>query len=374
MGKDYYNLLGVEKNASPEEVKQAFRKKAHEYHPDKPGGNAEKFKEINEAYQVLGNAERKKQYDQFGTSFENMGGQQAYASGFDWSDLFRQGRQGGARTEGINFDFADLGDIFGDLFSQSGGGESRGRHQRQAKSGQDIEISLTINFEEAVFGAEKVLDISKRIVCDQCHGNGAEPGTKIISCKTCGGSGQVIKTQQTFFGAFRTAAVCSGCRGEGKIAEKKCANCRGNGVIFGKERIRVKIPAGINNNETIRLTGQGEAGNLGGRSGDLYININVLPHPEFRREGDNLYTKKKISYSRLVLGDKITVKTLDGEVNLKIPAGTFSGKQFILKNKGAHRLRGHGRGDLILEVEVLVPTSLSREQKKLVEELGKEGL
>lgn len=374
MSKDYYTLLGVNKNSSQEEIKQAFRKKAHEYHPDKPGGNAEKFKEINEAYQILGNNERKQQYDQFGTTFENMGGQQAYASGFDWSDLFRQGGRGGQRTAGINFDFADLGDIFGDFFGQAERSESRGRYQRQKKQGQDIEISLTINFEEAVFGAEKVLDISKKIVCDKCQGNGAEPGTKIVACKTCGGSGQVVKTQQTFLGAFRTAMVCSSCRGEGKTADKKCTVCQGSGAIFGKERVRVKIPAGINNNETIRLSNQGEAGQLGARSGDLYINIRVLPHPEFKRIDDNIFTKKDITFSQAALGDKVRIKTLDGEIKLKIPAGTASGRQFILKNQGSYKLRGHGRGDLIVEVRVMVPSSLSREQKRLVEELGKEGL
>jgi molecular chaperone DnaJ len=373
MSKDYYNLLGVSKNASVEEIKQAFRKKAHQYHPDKIGGNAEKFKEINEAYQVLGNAERKKQYDQFGTTFENLGGQQAYEAGFDWSDLFRQGASG-FRTSGFNFDFTDLSDIFEDFFGATSRSNYGSRGAKHSQKGQDLEISLMINFEEAIFGTEKVLDISKQVICDKCSGNGAEPDTKIITCKTCGGSGQIVKTQQTFFGAFRTAAVCQSCHGEGKMAEKKCTNCHGSGVVQGKERIRVKIPAGINNNETIRLSQKGEAGNLGGKSGDLYINVRVLPHADFQRTGDNIYTKKDISFSQAVLGDKVRIKTLDGEVKVKIPAGTPAGKQFILKGKGSYKLHGRGRGDLIVEVKVNVPANLTREQKRLVEELGKEGL
>ncbi|MBU1130542.1 molecular chaperone DnaJ [Patescibacteria group bacterium] len=368
MSKDYYNTLGINKEASQEEIKKAFRKKAHEHHPDKGNGNADKFKEVNEAYQVLGKPEKRRQYDQFGTTFEGMGGQAAYDAGFDWADMFRQGGpSSGYRTSGFNINFDDLGDIFGDFF---GGSRTSGRSSR----GVDMEASLTIGFEEAVFGIEKVLDISKQIVCDKCRGNGAEPNTKIINCKTCGGSGQVTTTQQTFFGAFRSNSVCQNCGGEGKVSEKKCTQCHGSGVTQGQERIKVKIPAGISNNETIKLSGKGEAGVSGLPAGDLYIHITVPPHHQFSREGDNIFTAKNISFSQAALGAKVRVKTLDGEVNLKIPSGTQSGRQFILKNKGSHKLRGRGRGDMIVEVKIQVPGNLSQKQKKLLEELADEGL
>lgn len=387
MGKDYYKILGVEKSATTEEIKKAFRGKAHQHHPDKANGNTEKFKEINEAYQVLGNSERKRQYDQFGATFESMGGQAAYDAGFDWSDLFRQGGFGtqGFRTAGVNFDFEDLGDIFTDFFNfgPSRGGSAGRRSGRRSSRGADLEANLTISFEESIFGTEKIIDLSKQVICEKCSGSGTEPGTKIITCKSCGGSGQTITTQQTFFGSFRSATICQTCQGEGKVPEKKCSKCNGFGVSQGRERIKVKIPAGISDGETMRLSGKGEAGALGMPAGDLYINLTVLPHREFRREGDNLYTTTYISYSQAVLGDKVRINTLAGEVNLKIPSSTPSGKQFILKGKGSPRLhgRGHapyhfgaGQGDLIVEVKVRVPANLNREQKKLIEELGREGL
>ena len=371
MSKDYYNILGIDKTATADEVKKAFRKKAHEHHPDKGNGNADKFKEVNEAYQVLGKPERRKQYDQFGTTFEGFGGQAAYNAGFDWSDVIRQGSSG-FRNSGVNFDFEDLGDIFGDFFgrSQSNGRSGNRRHSR----GVDIEAQLAISFEEAVFGIEKTLDITKQIVCEKCQGNGAEPGTRIITCKTCGGTGQVVSTQQTFFGAFRSASVCSACSGEGKQPEKKCSKCNGLGIARGKERIKVKIPAGISQGETIKLSGKGEAGAQGISSGDLYISISVLPHPEFKRQGDDIYAAKNINYTQAALGDKIRIKTLDGEVNFKIPAGTPAGKKFVLKNKGSYKLRGRGRGDMIVEVKIEVPQDLSKKQKKILEELAGLGL
>jgi molecular chaperone DnaJ len=317
MAKDYYKILGVEKNANSEQIKQAFRQKAHQHHPDKSGGNAEKFKELNEAYQVLGNEEKRKQYDQFGSTFSAYGG--------NWQDFSRGNAGFGdfSAQGGPASGWGDLGDIFSDFFGQSQRGSGR---QTQAK-GADLEASFTINFEEAVFGTEKILDISKKVICEHCQGNGAEPGTKIVTCKTCGGTGQIIVNQQTFFGAFRSAMVCSNCQGEGKVPEKKCANCGGSGIAKGKERIAVKVPAGINNGETIKLSDKGEAGQAG-RNGDLYINIRVLPHPNFRREGDNLYTVKTINYSQAAMGDKNRVQTLDGEIGLKIPSGTPAGKQF----------------------------------------------
>lgn len=384
MGKDYYQTLGVGRNAAAEEIKKAFYKKAHEYHPDKATGNAEKFKEINEAYQVLGNPERKKQYDQFGTTFEGFGGQRAYESGFDWADLFRQGSRGGAgfRTSGFDFDFGDLGDIFSDFFgraehdSQAASGKRSGRARRavRARPGADMEIDLTIDFEEAVFGVEKILDITKLMPCSHCQGSGADQGAKMESCKTCNGSGQIAVTQQTFFGAFRSVGVCQACSGEGQLPSTLCRHCSGRGRVKDKERIKVKIPAGIANGETLKLSGKGEAGEKGGDAGDLYINIKVRPHWEFKRINDDIYSTVYLTFAQACLGAKIRVKTLKGEVSLKIPAGTPSGKEFILRGMGVFRLHGRGRGDQIVTVKVRVPDNLSKNQKKLLEELAKEGL
>ncbi|HBR13824.1 MAG TPA: molecular chaperone DnaJ [Candidatus Komeilibacteria bacterium] len=374
MGKDYYQILGVDRNALDEEIKKAFRKKAHEYHPDKAGGNAEKFKEINEAYQVLSKPERKKQYDQYGTTFEGFGGQAAYDAGFNWSDLFRQG-SGGFRSGGVNFDFGDLGDIFSDFFGQ----QSRPAGQRAARvsrtaNGHDLEINLTVDFNEAVFGIGKTLEIVKMVGCRHCLGNGAEPGTKIETCARCQGQGQISTTQQTFFGAFRSVSTCPDCQGEGKRASQNCSQCQGRGTLKDKVRLKVNIPAGIDDGETIRLAGEGEAGEKGGQAGDLYLNLSVRPSAEFRRQGYDIHTFQKISFSQASLGGKVKVKTVDGEVSLKIPIGTQNGRQFILKEKGVPRLRGRGRGNQLVTVEVLVPKDLNRQQKKLVQQLADEGL
>jgi molecular chaperone DnaJ len=369
MGKDYYKILGVEKNVSAEEIKKAFRKKAHEYHPDKAGGNEEKFKEVSEAYHVLNNPEKRKQYDQFGTTFEGAGG---FGNGAGWADFVRQAGFGntGGFSGGINID--DLGDLFGDFFG-GGFGRSSARTGRHSK-GADMEIQLSISLLEAVFGVSKTISLNKEVVCDKCRGNGAEPGSKINECKKCHGSGQITSTSQTFFGAFRSVSACGDCGGEGKVPEKKCSACHGFGKVKGKEKIKINIPAGIKSGETMRLSGSGGAGEKGQPSGDLYVVIEVLPDPQFKRAGDDLFTKKTIKLTQAILGDKVKVKTLDGEVNLKIPAGSYSGKQFVIYDKGSHKLRGRGRGDLIVEIKVDVPDKLSRSQKKLVEELKEEGL
>jgi molecular chaperone DnaJ len=234
MAKDYYDILGISKSASQEEVKKAFRKMAHQHHPDKAGGNEAKFKEINEAYQVLSNTEKRKQYDQYGQTFEQaqrQGGFGGGFGGFSWEDFARQGGGpfGGFRQENVEFDFGDIGDIFGDLFGF--GGRTRTRRTRERRKGQDIEVSMEIDFREAVFGIEKIIDLNKNIICPHCSGNGAEPGTKIVNCPTCGGSGQVMQAQRTILGTFQTVAVCPQCHGEGKIASQKCKKCRGEGRI-----------------------------------------------------------------------------------------------------------------------------------------------
>lgn len=356
-GKDYYNVLGVSKTANQADIKNAFRKLAHKHHPDK-GGDANKFKEINEAYQVLGNEQKRKQYDQFGSSAFSGGG----PGGFDFSG-FQNGNFSGA-----GMDFEDLGDIFGgigDMFGFSG--RSSG-HQR-SKRGADIEAILNIDFLEAAFGATKEILIDKNVKCEKCNGNGAEPGTKIETCKTCGGRGRVLKAQRTIFGTMQVEAICSDCHGEGQSYSHKCSKCSGTGIHKGEEKLKVKVPAGIDSGEAIRLSGRGHAGQKGNPSGDLILIIKIKPSDDFKREGYNIHTKKNISVKQAILGDKIEVKTIHGEVILKIPEGTQSGTMFKLKGKGIEKLRGSGFGDHFVDVVVNIPKSISRKDKKILEDL-----
>jgi molecular chaperone DnaJ len=377
MAKDYYEILGVSKSASAEEIKKAFRVKAHEYHPDKKTGNEVKFKEVNEAYQTLSNPDKRRNYDQFGSSYNSAGaggGNYGGAGGFNWQD-FAGGARGGFSGGGI--DFEDLGDIFGDFFNSARGGQGRRQSSNRYSQGggSDLQLNLTIDLKDAVFGMEKTIAYQRNGACSSCGGSGADKSAKIITCKTCHGTGQVTVSRQTFFGVFKATEVCSDCSGVGKIPEKKCRECNGNGLEKVTEELKVKIPAGIDNDERIRLTGKGNlAPNQLGEAGDLYISFRILPDPTFKRTGDNLFTNIKITYSQAVLGDKIELDTLDGEVTLKIPEGTVSGKQFLIKNHGVTKLRGHGRGDLIVTANIAVPNKLTREQKKLLEQLGKEGL
>lgn len=359
MGKDYYKILGIEKNASAEEVKRAFRQLAHKHHPDKKGGNEAKFKEINEAYQVLNNSEKRRQYDQFGTTFD-----QAQAGG---GGPFGGGFGGGGFQGNINVD--DLGDIFsglGDIFGGGFGG-TRTKTGRRVR-GHDIEVDMEISFKEAAFGAEKELKLYKNIICDKCNGSGAEPGSKIETCKTCGGAGRVQKVQRTFIGAIQTASVCPDCRGEGKKVEKNCSKCHGAGIVKGEDKIKVKIPAGINSGDTVRFHGKGEAVGHDGEAGDLFVNFRVKPDKEFSRDGSDVLSTIHIPFSLASLGDKIEVNTIDGLVKLKIPAGTQPGTIFRIKGRGAFRLRGGGRGDQLVTVKIDIPKSLNRKQKKILED------
>ncbi|MBI5765915.1 molecular chaperone DnaJ [Candidatus Falkowbacteria bacterium] len=373
MAKDFYDILGVAKSANQDEIKKAFHKLAHQHHPDKDSGNADKFKEANEAYQTLSNPEKRKQYDQFGSAFGASGG----PGGFNYSDFARaQGNNpfGGFQPGGfnnVNFDFGDLGDVFSSFF---GGAQTR---TRKSKRGDDVEIELAVDFEEAVFGAEKIIDLQKKILCDRCGGNGAEPGSKINTCPTCGGSGQTIKSQQTIFGNFQTQAICANCRGAGKIREKKCAKCNGAGVAYGAERIKVKIPAGIANRQALKLSGKGEPASThlgepapGGMAGDLYITIRVRPSKEFKRQGDDILSQYHISIRQAVLGDKVNIETVDGPVKLKIPEGTQSQTKFKLRDKGVPQLNSRGRGDQIVEIIVDIPKNISKKQKTLLDELN----
>lgn len=359
MAKDYYQTLGVNKGASQEDIKKAFRKLAHEHHPDKKSGNAEKFKEINEAYQTLGNEQKRRQYDQFGSAGPNFG-----SGGFSGGNPFGGQGFGGYNQGNVNFDFGDIGDL-GDIFGSFFGG---GRGSSGTKRGSDLEMELSIDFEEAVFGVSKRIDLSKIVLCDVCGGNGAEPGSKINTCQTCKGTGRVTRMQQTILGNFQTQAACPDCSGQGKKPEKPCRKCRGEGTAHGSERIEVIIPAGIDDGQQIKLSGKGGAIS-GGSSGDLYIHIRVRPNKKFVRKGNNIYSSFDISVKQAILGGEVIIETVDGPVSLRIPEGTQSKTQFKLNGKGVPVLNGYGRGDHMVEVSVKIPKNLSRQQKKLLEQL-----
>ncbi|MFA6594222.1 MAG: molecular chaperone DnaJ [Candidatus Buchananbacteria bacterium] len=361
MAQDYYKTLGVNKSASADEIKRAFRKLAHEYHPDKKTGNAEKFKEINEAYQTLGNEDKRRQYDQFGQTFPGGG---RPGGGYYGGNPFGQGF-GGFNQGNVNFDFGDAGDL-GDIFGSFFGGAAGGR--QTPRRGADLQTELTIDFKEAVFGAEKTIELNKQIICDICGGSGAEPGSKINTCKTCNGRGRVVRAQQTFLGTIQTEAVCPQCQGAGQMPENKCHKCHGNGHVRGSEKIKITIPAGIDNGQSLRLSGKGEAGEKG-RSGDLLVRIRVRSHAKFRRDGFNIYSAYHLSVKQAILGDKVEIETVDGSVNLKIPEGTQSQTKFKLPGKGVTHLNARGRGDQIVEVIVDIPKNLSRADKKLLEQI-----
>lgn len=351
MAKNYYDILGVSKNASQEEIKKAFRKLAHEHHPDKESGSADKFKEINEAYQALGNPEKKKQYDRFGSSFSG-GGSDFQGNPFQ---NFNQGN--------VNFDFSDLGEMgdLGDIFGSFFGG----RNRKQTR-GRDMEIEVAMDLEEVVSGSEKIIDLDKKVVCERCSGQGAEPGSKAENCKACHGAGRTIRTQRTILGNFQTQAVCPECSGEGRKFEKKCKDCHGSGVAYGREKIKIKIPAGVEDGQSLKLSGKGEFSK--DLPGDLYIRIRVRPSKIFQRKGDDIFSRHRISLKQAILGGKIEIKTVDGLVNLKIPAGTQSQTHFRLKEKGIPRLRSRGRGDHLVEITVKIPESVNRQQKKFFED------
>ncbi len=362
MSKDYYDILGVSKNASAAELKTAFRKKAHEYHPDK-GGDEAKFKEINEAYQVLGNEQKRKQYDQFGSAAFNgggFGGGQGYGS---------YGGQGFGGFEGMNINMDDLGDMFGgfgDIFGFGGG--SRQSANRKAR-GNDLEFSLSLDFLEAAFGLEKEIHFNKDVACGHCSGSGAEPGAKIETCPTCQGSGTVIRLQRTILGNIQTKTTCQACGGEGKTFSKKCSRCGGAGIYNDSVKLKVKIPAGINEGESIRLSGQGDAGRKGAPAGDLYLRIKIKAHKRFVRDGYDIRTERTIGVKQAILGDKVEIETIHGSVTLKIPEGTQSGTVFKIKEKGMPRLRGGGLGDHFVRINVLIPKGLGRRDRKILEEM-----
>lgn len=355
--KDYYAILGVQKNASEDDIKKAFRRLAHEHHPDK-GGDQQKFKDINEAYQVIGNKDKRAKYDQFGSAaFENggMGGAGGY---------------GGAGFDGFNInmdDLGDFGDILGNMFGM--GGRSRGPAR-----GRDIETDLLIDFLDAVTGVKKTIKLYKHDACSVCAGSGAEPGATMETCKTCGGRGQTVQQVRTMFGTMQSAIACQDCAGKGKKPSAICKHCSGSGVERKQKELSVDVPAGIADGETLKVNGEGEHPGLGGKSGDLYIHIRVKSHPEFEREGSDIHSTAHVPFSTLALGGEIEINTVDGKGSLKIPEATEPGTVFKIRAKGFPFLRSNGRGDHLVTVQPIVPHKPTKEQKKALEELRKNGL
>jgi len=366
--KDYYEILGVSKNASREEIKKAFYKLAHKYHPDK-GGDAEKFKEINEAYQVLSDPEKRAQYDKFGRVFEGVGatpGAEGF-SGFDWSS-FDFEEPFGFNFSGFNKDF-DFSDIFSDFF----GGERRGRDKENAAKGRDLEVSLELTLEEAAFGTKKEVSFKTYVTCEHCKGKGYEPDSKLKTCPLCKGEGVIRESKRTIFGVFTQITDCPKCKGRGKIPEKPCHVCGGDGRLYSKKSLMIDIPQGVRNNETIRIKGEGEAGIFNGPSGDLYVKIKILPHKVFERRNDDLLMNLKIPFPDAALGKEVEIETLDKKkIILKIPPGTDSGEIFRIRGKGIKHFNRSGSGDLFIKIKVETPKNISKKAKELLEELKKE--
>ncbi len=349
--RDYYDVLGVSKGASDDELKKAYRKLAKKYHPDANPDNKEaeaKFKEAQEAYAVLSDADRRRQYDQFGhAAFEN-GGAGGGFGGFDFGGM-------------------DMGDIFGDIFGDLFGGGSRRRNANSPQRGANVHTRVRVTFEEAAFGVDKEIDITLKDTCTSCHGSGAKPGTSPITCSKCGGKGQVIMTQQSLFGMTRTVSACPDCRGTGKIVKEHCPECSGVGYVAKKKKIQVSVPAGIDSGQSIRIRDKGEPGVNGGERGDLLVEVNVSRHPVFQRDGYDVFSTKAISFAEAALGGDVKISTVDGDVLYTVKPGTQSDTKVRLKGKGIPTLRNKQmRGDHNVTLVVQVPTKLTNEQKDLL--------
>lgn len=357
--KDYYEVLGVPKGATKDEIKKAFHKLAHKYHPDKSGGDDMKFKEVNEAYQVLSDENKRAQYDQFGQSYSNNGGQGAYQGGFGGFDF------SGFQNGGAGFDMGDLNDIFSEFFGGTGGGGQR------VKRGRDISTELTISFQESIFGVERKFLLTKMSSCDICNGTGAKSGTSFDTCKTCNGNGQIREMKRSILGSISTTRVCEICKGKGKVPHEKCATCKGAGVHRKEEEVGVKVPAGIHDGEMVRLTGMGEA-IAGGSPGDLYIKIRVTNHQTIAREGNTLVMTLQIKVSEALLGAEHSIETLDGKTTITIPEGVKHGDILRIREKGVPVSRGK-RGDFHVKIHIKFPTKLSRKAREAVETLKQEG-
>ncbi|MBR6785289.1 MAG: molecular chaperone DnaJ [Clostridia bacterium] len=359
--RDYYEVLGVQKGASEDEIKKAYRKKAKEYHPDLNPGDAKAeamFKEANEAYEVLSDNHKRARYDQFGHAGVDpnygAGGAGGYGGGFG----------------GGGFDF-DLGDIFGSFF---GGGFGGGRQSNPnaPRKGEDVQTRVTVSFEDAAKGCKRTVDINRIDTCTECNGSGAKAGTSAKSCPDCGGRGYVVVDQRTPFGVMQTQKTCPKCSGKGKVITDPCEKCHGAGRVSSKASVEVNIPAGIDDRQVFTVRGAGNAGTNGGPKGDLKVAVFVRPHAEFERDGYNVWLEQRVSYPQAVLGDSLRIKTLDGDVKFDLPAGTQSGTVFSLKGKGIQILGGRGRGDQLVRIIVDVPKNLTQRQKELMLELEKE--
>ena len=361
--RDYYEILGVSKTASADEIKSAYRKLAMQHHPDRNQGSKqaeEKFKEVSAAFEILGDPQKRAQYDQFGHSaFQYAGaGGQGYGDVHHAEDVFRSFMESFGNGGGFE-------DLFGDIFGGGGGGQRR----RRVSRGSDIEVSMEISFEEAAFGAEKVISIPRYDTCKLCHGQGSKPGTKKITCPQCGGRGQVI-SQAGFMSIART---CPKCEGEGEIIQHPCTECRGQGRVKKEKRIDVKIPAGVDTGTRVRISGEGEAGPRGSANGDLYILLYVKKHPVFLREGNDIICDLPITFAQAALGADVEVPTLDGKVKMTVPAGTQSHRTLRLKGKGVKDVHGYERGDQLVRVIVEVPVRLNARQKETLQEFARSG-
>ena len=356
--RDYYEILGVSKDASADEIKKAFRKLAVKYHPDKEGGDETKFKEANEAYEVLKDSQKRQRYDQFGHA--GVGG--ASGGGGYGGNPF----EGFSGSQGFEFNFGDGG--LGDIFSQFFGGSQSGSQGPQR--GRDVETTIQLSFEEAVFGVEKKIDITMEDECSHCKGSTAEPGYELKTCSTCHGAGQQTRVMNTMFGAIQQAVPCETCKGRGKVPEKTCTVCRGAGTERRKQTISLKVPAGVDDGATIRLRERGEA-TANGPKGDLYVNLRVKAHKKFTREGDLILSEEHVDMVDAALGTEIEVDTVDGKVKMKVPSGTQSGTDFKLSNHGVPHLRSEKRGAHIVSIIVDTPTKLSRRQQELLHEFSK---
>src|SRR3990167_2562514 len=367
MSKDYYETLGVNKNAPKEEIKKAFYKLAHKYHPDKKEGNEAKFKQVNEAYQTLSDDDKRAKYDQFGPQYANMGGghaghQQGGFGGFDFS-----GFGGGFQNGNAEFDFGNLNDIFSDFFT---GGMGGGR--TQARRGRDISTEIQISFSESIFGTSRKILITKTSNCSTCNGFGAKPDTKMETCKYCNGQGKIREARRTILGTISSTKICEECLGSGEVPKEKCENCKGKGILRKEVEISVNIPAGIRDGEMIRMTGGGEAVSKG-TAGDLYIKINVASHAVFKREGNDLVMNLDLKLSDALLGTEYPIQTLDGQISVKIPEGVSINEILRIKGKCVP-ISKNKRGDLLIKLKIKFPNKLSHKSRELVEHLKKEGI
>ena len=354
--RDYYEVLGVQKNATEDELKKAYRKLAKKYHPDMNPGDqsaADKFKEASEAYSVLSDPKKRAQYDQFGHAAFEQGG----AGGFG----------------GFDFNGQDMGDMFGDIFGDLFGGRSSSRSARNGPMrGANLRTSVSISFEEAIFGCEKEIELNLKDPCMTCGGTGAKKGTQPVTCPKCGGSGRVVVRQQSLFGMMQTETVCPDCHGTGKIVREKCPDCRGTGYITNRTKIKVSIPAGIDNGMSVRIRDKGEPGSGGGPRGDLMVEVRVAASPIFQRDDENLYSVAPISFAQAALGGKVIIKTVDGDVEYEVKAGTPTNQRIRLKGKGVPSVHSRGRrGDHYVTLVVQVPTHLTREQKAALQDYAR---